>query len=244
VGERGQPPFDAVRTNVLDLGVARNARDQRPYNVAYYAAHRVEEIDRVTRRQRATLAWLRDLRCVPCMDCGGRFPPYAMDFDHRDPTQKLFDIASGKSMLKSRASLEAEVAKCDVICANCHRQRTHARQQAGEFRIPHPALKARTPMRDRKLREFHERRREHVPLLRAYRSTPCFDCGQRFPWFVMEFDHRDPEIKRRNVPQMAGSVSLMNLLKEIEKCDIVCANCHRVRTYSRREQVRTDAGVV
>ena len=177
------------------------------------------------------------------MDCGGRFPPYAMDFDHRDPEAKLFDVAAGKSMLKNRALLEAEVAKCDVICANCHRRRTHARQQAGQFRIPTPTLKARTPSRDRKLREFHERRREHVPLLRAFRSTPCFDCHQRFPWFVMEFDHRDPTMKRRNVPQMAGSASLMTLLREIEKCDIVCANCHRVRTYLRREAARTSAGV-
>jgi hypothetical protein len=142
-----------------------------------------------------------------------------MDFDHRDPTQKLFNVA-GKSLLKNRAVLEAEIARCDIVCANCHRGRTHA------------------------LRMFHATREEQGGLLTAFRSTPCFDCHRQFPWFVMEFDHRDPARKRSDVPFLAGRVGLMRLLEEIEKCDIVCANCHRVRTYSRREAARTSAGVL
>lgn len=83
----------------------------------------------MTVRQRATLQLLRDLRRVPCADCGGIFPPFVMDFDHRDPTQKRFSIAAGKSLLKNRVVLMAEIAKCDIVCANCHAMRTK-RQQA------------------------------------------------------------------------------------------------------------------
>jgi hypothetical protein len=60
---------------------------------------------------------------VPCMDCKQKFPSFVMDFDHRDPSIKLFGV--GKNMGRSVATLLAEIAKCDVVCANCHRIRTH-----------------------------------------------------------------------------------------------------------------------
>ena len=47
-----------------------------------------------------------------------------MDFDHRDPSTKLFNLMTGRAMLMSDQKLMAEVAKCDVVCANCHRIRT------------------------------------------------------------------------------------------------------------------------
>jgi hypothetical protein len=101
-----------------------STQPQRPYNVRYYWAHRAEEIERVRRRQRATVEWLRDLRRVPCADCGKTYPPYVMDFDHRDPLTKCFSLLADKPLLKNREVLLAEVAKCDVVCANCHAERT------------------------------------------------------------------------------------------------------------------------
>ena len=74
-------------------------RDQRPYNVLYYQRNRQREIDRVMTRQRATLKFLRDLRRVPCADCGGKFEPHQMDFDHRDPREKSFNLCSGRAAL-------------------------------------------------------------------------------------------------------------------------------------------------
>ena len=102
----------------------RSSESQRPYNVRYYATHRQAELDRVKTRQEATLAFLRGLRQVPCDDCRGVFPPHMMDFDHRDPSKKLFTLAGGHALLMSRDKLIAEVEKCDVVCANCHALRT------------------------------------------------------------------------------------------------------------------------
>jgi hypothetical protein len=51
-----------------------------------------------------------------------------MDFDHRPGEKKLF--AMGSAGVQVRVSLEgllAEIAKCDVVCANCHRIRTYHR---------------------------------------------------------------------------------------------------------------------
>jgi hypothetical protein len=106
-----------------------STRPQRPYNVRYYWTHRAEEIERVMSRQRATVEWLRDLRRVPCADCGKTNPPYVMDFDHRDPSAKSFSLLADATLLKNRDVLLAEVAKCDVVCANCHAIRT-SRQRA------------------------------------------------------------------------------------------------------------------
>jgi hypothetical protein len=64
------------------------------------------------------------------MDCGYNAHPEALDFDHRDPAQKASMVSRIKTL--SLESLMAEIAKCDVVCANCHRVRTHARR--GEAR--------------------------------------------------------------------------------------------------------------
>lgn len=57
----------------------------------------------------------------PCVDCGEP-DPIVLEFDHRDPATKLFNI--GITTNRSLEAVKAEVAKCDVRCANCHRRRT------------------------------------------------------------------------------------------------------------------------
>jgi hypothetical protein len=71
--------------------------------------------------------WLEKQKQVPCIDCGGEFPPCAMHFDHLPGTTKLFGISNKVSC--SRARLAEEIAKCEVICANCHSIRTYERGQ-------------------------------------------------------------------------------------------------------------------
>jgi len=70
-------------------------------------------------------------------------------------------------------------------------------------------------------------------LLFEYKAkTPCMDCGGRYPHFCMDFDHRDPETKLFNVSVLAHRGGKQKLLDEMAKCDLVCANCHRIRTFS------------
>lgn len=57
----------------------------------------------------------------PCTDCNQSYPTYIMDFDHL--TQKSFTISKRRSAV-SIARLLAEIAKCEVVCSNCHRERT------------------------------------------------------------------------------------------------------------------------
>lgn len=60
------------------------------------------------------------LKSVPCADCGQTFPPVCMDFDHLGG--KDFNIGSAST--RSLETVLAEIAKCEVVCANCHRIRT------------------------------------------------------------------------------------------------------------------------
>lgn len=87
-----------------------------------------KERDREARQKRhaAKKAYVDELKAAtPCADCGQNFPPYVMDFDH------LGDKVDNVSVLLTKAcgleKIKAEIAKCEIVCANCHRERTHAR---------------------------------------------------------------------------------------------------------------------
>lgn len=58
---------------------------------------------------------------VPCADCGRCYSPVVMDFDHVRGT-KRFNIGRNGGR-GSITRLKAELAKCEVVCANCHRER-------------------------------------------------------------------------------------------------------------------------
>lgn len=64
-----------------------------------------------------------EAKAKPCMDCGHNYATVCMDLDHRDPSTKKFNPSQFLS--HSYADLISEIAKCDVVCANCHRLRTH-----------------------------------------------------------------------------------------------------------------------
>lgn len=208
----------------------RQRGSQRVANVAYYSRNREGEIERVRARQAETVAFLRDLRDLPCADCGSRFLAYQMDFDHREPTLKSFQLTAGRAMLKSRAALLIEVRKCDIVCANCHRIRT---REAHLERIPG------TVGTSRYLERKREAWRTHARLLDKLRDVPCRDCGRRFPPCAMDFDHREPDAKKYTVTRMIGRAGTARILAEVAKCDIVCTNCHRVRTHDRRMAAHT-----
>lgn len=81
-----------------------------------------------------------------------------------------------------------------------------------------------------------ERARRNYDAIREAKARPCADCGQPFPLCVMDFDHvRGTKLFSLS---SAGQRALATVLAEIAKCDVVCANCHRIRTCLRR----TDRG--
>ena len=84
------------------------------------------------------------------------------------------------------------------------------------------------------LKQQKERIAKRIKYTQDLKSnTPCMDCKQSYPYYVMDFDHRDPTQKVAHIQKMCTSASWERLLQEIDKCDIVCANCHRIRTFNQ-----------
>lgn len=72
-------------------------------------------------------------------------------------------------------------------------------------------------------------------------SNPCLDCSVSYPYYVMDFDHMDGKEKENNINYLSSTGRIGALKKEIVKCEIVCANCHRVRTHDRTKRSRSSA---
>ena len=65
-------------------------------------------------------------------------------------------------------------------------------------------------------------------------AHPCVDCGEADP-IVLEFDHPPGSVKEFNVADMIYGQSWTRILREIAKCEVRCANCHRKITHQRRQ---------
>ena len=76
----------------------------------------------------------------------------------------------------------------------------------------------------------HKQIRKIRDYIKKQKDVPCADCKLSFHWSVMHFDHIDPTNKEIGVSR----ISTKNRLKEIEKCEVVCTNCHAKRTHARR----------
>jgi hypothetical protein len=74
--------------------------------------------------------------------------------------------------------------------------------------------------------------------MESLKDKPCMDCGGSFPVCCMDYDHRDPSLKSFAVGQYHAINSWTKMLEEISKCDLVCANCHRIRTQKQIDSGR------
>lgn len=88
------------------------------------------------------------------------------------------------------------------------------------------------------------RRLKRYELLEALKKNPCSDCKQTFHPTAMEFDHLPEHEKIDSITALVThGASLEAILLEVAKCELVCANCHRVRSAQRREKRRLGATV-
>ena len=81
-------------------------------------------------------------------------------------------------------------------------------------------------------RDYYDRIRT---IIEEAKRGPCVDCGQQFPHYVMDLHHRAPETKRMNIGRTRG---IRSTPAEIAKCDLLCANCHRIRTWRDKGRKR------
>lgn len=99
---------------VLDLENKRTSLDNR--------CKECDNTKTLTRRE-SNQRYIADYlsNSVGCVDCGEK-DIRCLDFDHSDPSIKDFNI--GECYMKSKEVIKAELEKCQIVCANCHRKRT------------------------------------------------------------------------------------------------------------------------
>ena len=99
---------------------------QRQAQADWYQNNKARHLEHSAQRKRALTLYVREVKeASPCADCGEQYPYYVMQFDHTG-TDKVLSVAA----LRKQAGIErvkAEIAKCDVVCANCHAVRTWKR---------------------------------------------------------------------------------------------------------------------
>lgn len=110
-----------------------HAENKDRHNAMIHARNRVVRFE-------LNLRILEYLSTHPCVDCGER-NPVVLEFDHlRD---KVANVTSLVRWTGSWATIEAEIDKCEVVCANCHRKRTSQRLNTLRWRFSVPPLVGR-----------------------------------------------------------------------------------------------------
>ena len=92
-------------------------------------------------------------------------------------------------------------------------------------------------MRGKSRKEY----RQHLIALRdKYKAKSCHDCYHIYPLHIMELDHREPHLKNDNIGALIRkAINEYTFIKELNKCDVVCANCHREREFQRDNYNKT-----
>lgn len=105
---------------------AANPEKVRQWRRKHYERHRVYYVETQRLKRRRMKDWIIEQKARPCADCHKSYPYYVMDFDHRDGVEKVSDV-NQLVRICAWKRVRDEIAKCDLVCSNCHRIRTHQR---------------------------------------------------------------------------------------------------------------------
>lgn len=206
-----------------------------------------------------------------CTVCNKEYPPCAMDFNHQDKYTKLDSISGLYG--KSKKRIRDEIEKCELICANCHRDITQTQLETvptSKNRIYKPELvdtnisigsetkfcikcEQKKHVEDFTLLKIGKRHSYCKKCLREYNKNlqrpdkfskserliillkdnkTCADCGVQYRYWVMDFDHISDD-KFDSINKLRNK-NTETVVHEINKCELVCANCHKIRTHRKK----------
>lgn len=177
-----------------------------------------DDLRRARRRlQRVVDEW----KGYGCVDCGYD-DIRAIDPDHLVSAEKVGHVSRLVQLCVSMDRLTRELAKCVPRCARCHRLITQQHRLSKDRiakRLP-PSWQRRIDMQDAN---------DSIKLARG-----CADCGWSQWARGLDWDHvRGPKVS--TIATMIGRRDSWRAIEEeMAKCEVVCANCHRIRTHERR----------
>jgi len=90
--------------------------------------------------------------------------------------------------------------------------------------------------KERLLKKNYTHRDALKKIVIEKKSVPCADCKVSYPFYVMDFDHQFDKKFTIAIAVMQGR-SIKSVLEEIAKCEVVCSNCHRIRTHKYLDDI-------
>lgn len=216
---------------------ARRLKAQRAANPEYRAKmaiagrrwRRLNGKEQLVRSRRRLQDIVDEWKASGCVDCGyGDIR--AIDPDHGDGETKAGHVSRMVQLCAAADRIRSELAKCLPRCARCHRLVTQS-QRPNSWRhmerLP-PSWKRRLEMQDCN---------DAIKLARG-----CDDCGWRGWARGLDWDHVRGRKTATIAVLIANGRPWAEVSSEMQKCDLVCANCHRVRTVERRALAAISAG--
>lgn len=182
---------------------------RKQQNAIYHQIHAHEISSRRAKKYRKNQEFINQYKIKQCTDCGQQYPSECMELDHIFGNK--FDNVSAMKF-RSLDKIIQEINKCEIVCAVCHRIRTEKR---------------RSPSKDKRLLA-------HRTQINEFKNRPCTDCQLSFPSVAMDLDHIRGE-KIMEISNM-GHYPRQKVTEELDKCDVVCACCHRIRTKIRLQE--------
>jgi len=91
-----------------------------------YLKNKEKVLKQVAQRKEEYRKWYASLKNKPCTDCKKEYPSYVMDFDRL--SDKKFQISFAAKHGWAKEKILKEISKCEIVCANCHRIRTHGKK--------------------------------------------------------------------------------------------------------------------
>lgn len=147
---------------------------------------------------------IKDNLC--CKNCGEN-NIYTLEFHHRDSRDKDFPL--NLSWGYSKEKVLNEIEKCDILCSNCHRKIHRENDKDIVVTIDKSIIRNRNIVRE------------------IRKKSVCKECGETDDC-CLDFHHLDKESKEYTISRLISHhYSEKRLLKEIEKCVIICSNCHK-----------------
>lgn len=137
-----------------------------------------------------------------------------------------------RAIMDQRGLTEWPCTGCGSVFPAEHYCKRNKKQQAGK--APRHTMCNRC-LYVKYTRPIAERK---AKLIAQYKlAKGCTDCGYALHPAALEFDHLPGTVKLFNIGEQIGNRSLESIWTEIDKCDVVCANCHNIRTADRRVPV-------
>ncbi|MHB8597334.1 MAG: hypothetical protein ACYDER_11050 [Ktedonobacteraceae bacterium] len=166
------------------------------------------------------------LRCMKC----GENDPACLNFHHRNKHEKTHNVSYYIYLYPNLKKFMQEVEKCDVLCANCHFiEHWQERDENADIfeyqRLQEQFANTKGWLARKKIREKFERLETIIWLYRYKRTIVCELCGANHP-ACLQFHHVDRNNKLGEVGNLASGSNIKKLMREINRCQVLCANCH------------------